>query len=30
MLICQVIEHGMAIATPDPLIEQYPVRTVWH
>ncbi len=29
MLVCQAIEHGMAIATPDELIEQYPVRTVW-
>jgi len=29
MLICQAIAHGMAILTPDPLITQYPVRTVW-
>ena len=29
MLICQAIAHGMIILTPDPLITQYPVRTVW-
>jgi PIN domain nuclease of toxin-antitoxin system len=29
MLICQAIVHGMAILTPDPLIAQYPVRTLW-
>jgi len=29
MLVCQAIEHGLAIATPDELIEQYPVRTIW-
>ena len=29
MLVCQAIEHGLAIATPDELIEQYPVRTLW-
>jgi len=29
MLICQAIAHSMAILTPDPLITQYPVRTVW-
>lgn len=27
--ISQAIEHGLAIATPDPLIRQYAVRTVW-
>ncbi|MGH8501649.1 MAG: type II toxin-antitoxin system VapC family toxin [Gammaproteobacteria bacterium] len=29
MLVCQAIEHGLAIVTPDALITQYPVRTVW-
>lgn len=29
MLVCQAIEHGLTILTPDPLITQYPVRTAW-
>lgn len=29
MLICQAIVHGFAVLTPDPLISQYPIRTVW-
>jgi PIN domain nuclease of toxin-antitoxin system len=29
MLICQAIAHGLAILTSDPLITQYPVRTIW-
>jgi PIN domain nuclease of toxin-antitoxin system len=29
MLVCQAIAEGMAILTPDQLIRQYPVRTVW-
>lgn len=29
MLICQSIVHGLAILTPDELIAQYPVRTLW-
>ncbi|MBI2316701.1 MAG: type II toxin-antitoxin system VapC family toxin [Betaproteobacteria bacterium] len=29
MLVCQAIEHGLAIVTPDAHITQYPVRTVW-
>ncbi len=29
MIICQSIENGMAILTPDSLITQYPVRTIW-
>ena len=29
MLICQAIAAGMAIVTPDPLIEQYPIRIIW-
>lgn len=29
MLICQAIVHGMVILTPDDLITQYPVRSIW-
>jgi len=29
MLICQAIQHELTILTPDPLINQYAVRTVW-
>ena len=29
MLVCQAIEHGMTLLTPDPLIAQYPVRISW-
>lgn len=29
MLICQAISEGMTILTPDELIRQYPVRTIW-
>lgn len=29
MLICQAIQHELTLLTPDPLITQYPVRTVW-
>lgn len=29
MLVCRAIEHGLTIVTPDVLITQYPVRTVW-
>ena len=29
MLVCQAIAEGMAIVTPDRLITQYPVRTIW-
>ena len=29
MLVCQAIVHGLAIVSPDPLIEQYPARVVW-
>lgn len=29
MLIAQAIGLGLAIVTPDPLITQYPVRTIW-
>jgi len=29
MLICQAIVHGLVILSPDELICQYPVRTMW-
>jgi PIN domain nuclease of toxin-antitoxin system len=29
MLVCQAIEHGLTIVTGDPLIRDYPVRTLW-
>jgi PIN domain nuclease of toxin-antitoxin system len=29
LLIAQSIEHGLILATPDPLIKQYAVRTIW-
>ena len=29
MLICQAIVQGLAILTPDALVNQYPVRTLW-
>jgi PIN domain nuclease of toxin-antitoxin system len=29
LLICQAIAEGMAILTPDEVIRQYPVRTIW-
>ena len=29
MLVSQAIVHGMTILTPDPLIAQYPARTLW-
>jgi PIN domain nuclease of toxin-antitoxin system len=29
MLICQAIDHGMVILTPDELITQYPVASRW-
>ncbi|MDQ7824320.1 MAG: type II toxin-antitoxin system VapC family toxin [Candidatus Eremiobacteraeota bacterium] len=29
MLICQSIAHSLPLLTPDPLITQYPVRTIW-
>jgi PIN domain nuclease of toxin-antitoxin system len=28
MLICQALEHGLTLATVDPLIRQYPLATV--
>ncbi|HGG59480.1 MAG TPA: type II toxin-antitoxin system VapC family toxin [Gammaproteobacteria bacterium] len=29
LLICQAIEHGLAIVTPDSQIRGYPVKTLW-
>lgn len=29
LLICQAIEHGLAIVTPDEHIRRYPVKTLW-
>jgi PIN domain nuclease of toxin-antitoxin system len=29
ILIAQAIEHSLILATPDPLIRQYAVRTIW-
>ena len=29
MLVSQAIVHGLVILTPDPLVSQYPARTIW-
>lgn len=29
MLVCQAIERSMTLLTPDPLIQNYPVKTAW-
>ncbi len=29
MLLCQAIVHGLAIVTPDRVLHEYPVRTIW-
>ncbi len=29
MLICQAIEHGLTILTPDEAIQNYPVKNLW-
>ena len=29
MLVCQALTHGLVVVSPDPKIQQYPVRTVW-
>ncbi len=29
MLVCQEIEHSLTILTPDPLVTQYPIRSLW-
>lgn len=29
MLACQAIHHGLTVLTPDPQLQQYPLRSVW-
>lgn len=29
LLICQAIEHGLILVTPDKLVSRYPIRTLW-
>ena len=29
ILICQAMEHGLTIITPDRMISQYPIKTYW-
>lgn len=29
LLISQALTHGLVLVSPDPLIQQYPVRTLW-
>jgi PIN domain nuclease of toxin-antitoxin system len=29
LLICQAVEHGYTLVTPDPHIRRYPVKTLW-
>ena len=29
ILICQAIENGMTLVTPDALVQQYPIKTLW-
>ncbi|HXV63979.1 MAG TPA: hypothetical protein VEK15_24990 [Vicinamibacteria bacterium] len=29
MLVCQSLEHGLVVVTPDPLVRAYPVKTLW-
>jgi PIN domain nuclease of toxin-antitoxin system len=29
MLVCQAVVNGFALLTPDPLISQYSVRSIW-
>ena len=29
MLVSEAIVHGLTIVTPDPLVTQYPARTMW-
>jgi PIN domain nuclease of toxin-antitoxin system len=29
LLICQAIEHGLTLVTPDPQIRRYPIKTLW-
>ena len=29
MLVCQAIEQGLTLVTPDRTVRQYPIRTLW-
>ena len=29
MLVCQALVGGMVVLTPDPMVTQYPVRSLW-
>ena len=29
LLVCQALTHGLVLVSPDPLIQQYPARTLW-
>ncbi len=29
MLVCQSLEHGLMIVTPDPVVRAYPIKTLW-
>jgi PIN domain nuclease of toxin-antitoxin system len=29
MLVSQAIVHGLTILTPDPILMDYPARTIW-
>ena len=29
LLICQAIEHGLILVTPDQHVSRYPIRTLW-
>ncbi|EIJ36083.1 type II toxin-antitoxin system VapC family toxin [Thiothrix nivea] len=29
ILICQALQEGLVLLTPDPLIQQYPVKVIW-
>jgi PIN domain nuclease of toxin-antitoxin system len=29
MLVCQSLEHGLMVVTPDPLVRAYPIKTLW-
>lgn len=29
MLICQAIQEGLVLVTPDETIRRYPIRTLW-
>ena len=29
LLICQAVVNGLAVLTPDELVSQYPIRTLW-